>query len=262
MCGSRPSTTVTVDGLFCPRGRGFRVSENRRSVDAKAMLSTRGLSVGYDTALVSGIDLDIFPGDIIGIIGPSGIGKTTLLRTLAGLVPPFQGTLEHTLVERGELGYIPQRLGLVRHASVEHNVALGARSTARKPPEGVSVRRWKSTVTSEAIKAMGLTEKTREPVRRLSGGQQRRTATARTLAQRPRIILADEFLSELDDINAMGVMEAVFPLLAKGCSLIMVEHHEEHALKYATRVWELNDGRFSDLTVEAWKKRRMEGETE
>ncbi len=212
------------------------------------MLSTRGLSVGYDNALVSGIDLDIFPGDIIGIIGPSGIGKTTLLRTLAGLVPPFQGTLEHTLVERGELGYIPQRLGLVRHASVEHNVALGARSSARKPPEGVSVRRWRSTVTAEAIKAMGLTEKTREPVRRLSGGQQRRTATARTLAQRPRIVLADEFLSELDAENVEMVFGAIHRLVKENdAALVVVEHNVERAFQYCTRVLQVEDGRLNPV---------------
>jgi energy-coupling factor transporter ATP-binding protein EcfA2 len=104
--------------------------------------------------------------------------------------------------------------------------------------------------------------KASEPVRRLSGGQKRRVATARTLAQQPKLILADEFLSELDDTNATAVMEAVFPLLAKGSSLIMVEHHEEHALKYATRVWELIDGRFSDLSVQAWKERQVGGEAE
>ena len=210
------------------------------------MLSTRGLYVGYGSALVSGIDLDVFPGDIIGIIGASGIGKTTILRTLAGLVPPFQGTLEHTLVERGELGYIPQRLGLVRNASVEHNVALGARSTARKPPEGVSARRLKTTITHEAIKAMGLTDKTREPVRRLSGGQQRRTATARTLAQRPRIILADEFLSELDAENVEMVFGAIHRLVKENASaLVVVEHNVERAFQYCTRVLRVDGGQLN-----------------
>ncbi|RJV02807.1 MAG: ATP-binding cassette domain-containing protein [Candidatus Poseidoniales archaeon] len=214
-------------------------------MDDEAMLSTRGLSVGYDHALVSDIDLDVFPGDIIGIIGASGIGKTTILRTLAGLIPPFQGNLEHSLVKNGELGYIPQRLGLVRHASVEHNVALGARATARKPPEGTSsVRQWKATVTHEAIKAMGLTEKTREPVRRLSGGQQRRTATARTLAQRPRIILADEFLSELDAENVEMVFGAIHRLVKEdGSALVVVEHNVERAFRYCTRVLRVRDGR-------------------
>jgi energy-coupling factor transporter ATP-binding protein EcfA2 len=99
-------------------------------------------------------------------------------------------------------------------------------------------------------------------VRRLSGGQKRRVATARTLAQQPQLILADEFLSELDDENATAVMDAVKPLVEAGSSLIMVEHHEEHALKYATRIWQLNEGVFSDYTVEEWIQSHRGGEEE
>lgn len=239
---------MTAKRFFGSRGRSFREGEIPQSVGTEAILSTRGLSVGYDHALVSNIDLDVFPGDIIGIIGASGIGKTTILRTLAGLIPPFQGSLEHSLVKYGELGYIPQRLGLVRHASVEHNVALGARATARKPPAGTSNRQWKATVTREAINAMGLTEKTREPVRRLSGGQQRRTATARTLAQRPRIVLADEFLSELDAENVEMVFGAIQRLVREdGSALVVVEHNVDRAFQYCTRVIQIRDGRLHPL---------------
>jgi len=223
------------------------------------LLSLSDLVIGYDEPLSDPISLTVGPGEIVVILGPSGIGKTTLLRTVANLVMPLGGRSELHVEPAGGLGYIPQNLGLVRHATVAHNVALGA-GVRMKWSFGMYAERRERVM--KALSAVGMDHKASEPVRRLSGGQKRRVATARTLAQRPQLILADEFLSELDDINATGVMEAVFPLLAKGCSLIMVEHHEEHALKYATRVWELNDGRFSDLTVEAWKKRRMEGETE
>jgi len=223
------------------------------------LLSLSDLVIGYDEPLSDPISLTVGPGEIVVILGPSGIGKTTLLRTVANLVMPLGGRSELHVEPAGGLGYIPQNLGLVRHATVAHNVALGA-GVRMKWSFGMYAERRERVM--KALTAVGMDHKASEPVRRLSGGQKRRVATARTLAQRPQLILADEFLSELDDINATGVMEAVFPLLEKGCSLIMVEHHEEHALKYATRVWELNDGRFSDLTVEAWKKRRMEGETE
>ena len=223
------------------------------------LLSLSDLVIGYEEPLSDPISLTVGPGEIVVILGPSGIGKTTLLRTVANLVMPLGGRSELHVEPAGGLGYIPQNLGLVRHATVAHNVALGA-GVRMKWSFGMYAERRERVM--KALSAVGMDHKASEPVRRLSGGQKRRVATARTLAQRPQLILADEFLSELDDTNATGVMEAVFPLLAKGCSLIMVEHHEEHALKYATRVWELNDGRFSDLTVEAWKKRRMEGESE
>lgn len=223
------------------------------------LLALNNLVIGYDEPLSDPISLTVGPGEIVVILGPSGIGKTTLLRTVANLVMPLGGRSELHVEPAGGLGYIPQNLGLVRHATVAHNVALGA-GVRMKWSFGMYAERRERVM--KALSAVGMDHKASEPVRRLSGGQKRRVATARTLAQRPQLILADEFLSELDDTNATGVMESVFPLLEKGCSLIMVEHHEEHALKYATRVWELNDGRFSDLTVEAWKKRRMEGESE
>ena len=92
------------------------------------ILSVEKLSVGYDEVLVSNINLDLKFGEIIAIAGPSGIGKTTILRTIAGLVKPLGGTIDCNAPRRGGIGYIPQKLGLIRHASVYHNVDLGARS--------------------------------------------------------------------------------------------------------------------------------------
>ena len=223
------------------------------------LLSISNLVIGYDEPLSDPITLTVGPGEIVAVLGPSGIGKTTLLRTVANLVMPLGGRSELHVEPAGGLGYIPQNLGLVRHVTVAHNVALGA-GVRMKWSFGMYAERRERVM--EALAAVGMDHKASEPVRRLSGGQKRRVATARTLAQQPQLILADEFLSELDDSNATAVMEAVFPLLTKGSSLIMVEHHEGHALKYATRIWELLDGRFSDLSVEAWKERQQGGETE
>lgn len=155
------------------------------------------------------------------------------------------------------MGYIPQRLGLVRHASVHHNVNLGARASL-PILKGESQEREKRV--HEAIKAMGLEEKTNEPVRRLSGGQLRRVATARALAQRPKLLLADEFLSELDHGTVEVVLDAVKNLLDDGTSIIMVEHHEENVELLATRIWLIEDETFSDMTIEEWRNRGGEDE--
>ena len=83
-----------------------------------------------------------------------------------------------------------------------------------------------------------------QPVRILSGGQQRRVATARTLAQRPKLVLADEFLGELDDDNVEIVMKTVQAAIdAQNSAMVMVEHHEELAKQVANRVWRIVDGR-------------------
>ena len=138
---------------------------------------------------------------------------------------------------RGHLGYVPQKLGLVRHASVRHNVDQGARA-------GTRLRKERNERSTGAIEQMGLTDKSREPIRRLSGGQQRRVATARTLAQRPRLILADEFLSELDEETLSSVLEAVTNYVRENdASLIVVEHDITRAKMMADKLLVIDDGR-------------------
>ena len=164
------------------------------------------LTIGYSkkNPLVEIPRLEISSGEIIAITGPSGVGKTTLIRTISGLVRPLKGKVSlfgkpfGVRPKRGSLGYIPQRLGLVRHASVLHNVKLGARA-GNSNPYSIFPNSKIRDLCLDSIRRMGLSEKIYEPIRRLSGGQQRRVAIARTMAQSPKIILADEFLSELDE---------------------------------------------------------------
>ena len=221
------------------------------------LLEIKNLSIGFNSALVTDIVARVLPGEIIAVLGPSGIGKTTLIRTIAGLIQPLEGQINLSIPKQGGMGYIPQRLGLVRHASVHHNVNLGARASL-PILKGESQEREKRV--HEAIKAMGLEEKTNEPVRRLSGGQLRRVATARALAQRPKLLLADEFLSELDHGTVEVVLDAVKNLLDDGTSIIMVEHHEENVELLATRIWLIEDETFSDMTIEEWRNRGGEDE--
>lgn len=221
------------------------------------LLEIKNLSIGFNSALVTDIIARVLPGEIIAVLGPSGIGKTTLIRTIAGLIQPLEGQINLSIPKQGGMGYIPQRLGLVRHASVHHNVNLGARASLPILKGGSQEREKR---VHEAIKAMGLEEKTNEPVRRLSGGQLRRVATARALAQRPKLLLADEFLSELDHATVEVVLDAVKNLLDDGTSIIMVEHHEENVELLATRIWLIEDETFSDMTIEEWRNRGGEDE--
>ena len=92
------------------------------------VLELKNVDIGYNDALVNNVIARVLPGEIIAVLGPSGIGKTTLIRTIAGLVEPLQGEVILHTKGKGGLGYIPQRLGLVRHASVRHNVNLGGQS--------------------------------------------------------------------------------------------------------------------------------------
>ena len=223
----------------------------------RPLLVLENLSIGYNAILASEISARINAGEVIAVLGPSGVGKTTLVRTIAGLIEPIGGRVDLHVDRRGGLGYIPQKLGLVRHASVYHNVNLGARASL-PVLQGDSMERKKRV--NSALIALGIEEKTAEPVRRLSGGQLRRVATARALAQRPSLLLADEFLSELDHNTVDVVIAAVKEMLDAGTSMIMVEHHEENVALLATRVWLIEDEKFYDFSIDEWRERVGEEE--
>ena len=155
---------------------------------------------------------------------------------------------------RGELGYVPQSLGLVRHASVLHNVMLGANAGHNTPIPfiGICLPSFVAKKKSiQAINSMGLEEKISEPIRRLSGGQQRRVATARTLAQCPKLILADEFLSELDEKTVDMVLKEVTTYVkSNNSALLVVEHDITRAKMMADRLLVIDDGRVNPFITE------------
>ena len=220
------------------------------------------VSIGYkkEEPLVQIPNLEIFPGEIVAIAGPSGVGKSTLLKTIAGLIRPISGSIEvcgksfPNRPNRGELGYVPQSLGLVRHASVLHNVMLGANAGHNTPIPfiGICLPSFVAKKKSiEAINSMGLEEKISEPIRRLSGGQQRRVATARTLAQCPKLILADEFLSELDEKTVDMVLKEVTTYVkSNNSALLVVEHDIKRAKMMADRLLVIDDGRVNPFITE------------
>ena len=219
-------------------------------------------SIGYKKGepLVQIPNLEIFPGEIVAIAGPSGVGKSTLLKTIAGLIRPISGSIEvcgrsfPNRPNRGELGYVPQSLGLVRHASVLHNVMLGANAGHNFPIPfiGICLPSFVAKKKAiEAINSMGLEEKISEPIRRLSGGQQRRVATARTLAQCPELILADEFLSELDEKTVDMVLKEVTTYVkSSNSALLVVEHDITRAKMMADRLLVIDDGRVNPFITE------------
>ena len=111
-----------------------------------------------------------------------------------------------------------------------------------------------SDINSEidsSLSSLGIEEFSRTPVRILSGGQQRRVAIARALVQKPKLILADEFLGELDKENVESIIEATKKLISdSGATLIMVEHDEQRAIEIADKIWRIVDGEITEEVVE------------
>ena len=217
----------------------------------EVLVHLHDVAIGYDVPLIEDINIEVFAGDVIAVLGPSGIGKTTLLRTIAGLVRPLEGDVELAVPSRGGLGYIPQRLGLVGNLTVRNNVEMGVRvglSKWHRPFFPVPAKQHR--YAERAMEDLGILHLAEQPVRILSGGQQRRVATAKTVAQRPKLVLADEFLGELDDDNVEVVMRTVRSAIeAQNSAMIMVEHHEELARQVANRVWRIKDGRLVEEVV-------------
>ncbi|WP_331235410.1 phosphonate ABC transporter ATP-binding protein [Natronorarus salvus] len=213
------------------------------------------LSVGYDgNPVLEGLSFVVEESSTLALVGRSGCGKTTLLKTLAGILVPLAGeatvlgTQLPQLPPSGTLGYIPQGLGLVMHGTVLRNVLHGTladlsrtRSLLGRFPEQ-SQREART-----AIEAVGLAGKEHSRVKELSGGQRRRVAIARALVQEPRVLFADEILSELDEETAQSIVDCVRSLQAEmGMTVVIVEHNLGIAREISDQLLRVEDGSISE----------------
>ena len=203
------------------------------------------------------INLKIDQGEFVAIIGLSGAGKSTLIRTINRMIDITSGKLTVNGKEvnnlkgkelrkfRRKIGMIFQSFNLVTRTSVIKNVLTA------KVPDIPFVRSAFSIFTKdeklqalEALDKVGIVEKAFIRADQLSGGQQQRVALARTLAQNPEIILADEPVAALDPITARRVMEDFRKINKEmNISILINIHHVELALNYADRIIGIRDGK-------------------
>ena len=219
--------------------------------DCSPPIRCHNLSVGYGgTPVLKDLSFTVGEGSTLALVGRSGCGKTTLLKTLAGILDPLDGdatALGATLPQAppdGTLGYIPQSLGLVMHGTVLRNVLHGTLADlgrfrsllGRFPPEAEQAART-------AIEEVGLAGMAHRRVKELSGGQRRRVAIARAFVQRPQVLLADEMLSELDDETAHSIVECLGTLQAESeMAVVVVEHDLDMAEEISDQLLRLADG--------------------
>ncbi|MCL6481476.1 MAG: ATP-binding cassette domain-containing protein [Firmicutes bacterium] len=206
------------------------------------------------SAVLHGISLQVPEGAFWAIFGPSGAGKTTLMKCLAGLLKPQRGRIEllgHAVNGNGlpgwlrlKVGYIPQQLGLVRGLTALENVLLG--SLGRNGGWGNLLGAFPKEEVERAreyLALLGIGQKAREKAYRLSGGERQRVAIARTLLQGPRIIFADEFVSDLDLPRAVQILTTLRELgQRQRLTFVMNLHEVEVTHQVADQALVLKDG--------------------
>ena len=218
-------------------------------MDPHPLISIRALHVGYDqTDVLKGVDLDIAAGEMIALLGGSGCGKTTLLRTLAGFTPARSGSV--TVNGQDVLRQPPERRGMAMvfqsyalwpHMTVAQNIAYGLRLRGMARAE--IARR-----TEDKLTLLGLAGFGQRRVTQLSGGQRQRVALGRALAVEPEILLLDEPLSNLDAGIRQQMRHEIRALQKQlGLTAILVTHDREEALAMADRVVILNQGRVEQV---------------
>ena len=200
-----------------------------------------------DVAAVRGVSLALGPGDLVALLGPSGSGKSTFLGMLAGLDEPDAGEVrwqgrpfatmsaeERRAVYQRGLGIVFQAYGLLPALSAVENVALPLRVRGE-------VRESREAATA-MLERLDLRDRLEHRTFELSGGQQQRIAVARALVGQPTVVLADEPISEVDEVNGERILAALWEVASRG-GAVVVATHDPQAIEYATRAMLLRDGR-------------------
>lgn len=213
--------------------------------EVQMLLSVQDIHKTYQTAdgpfeVLRGIDLTLAAGETLALTGESGSGKSTLLHLIGGLDAPDRGQIwlqgqdiaalddnGRAALRRGTVGVVFQQFNLIPSLKVADNIAFQARLSEQDDPK------W----AAELADRMGLGPHLNKYPEQLSGGQQQRVAIARTLAPKPRLVLADEPTGNLDETTAATVMDLMLELVSEaGAGLLMVTHSAALAGRMSRRL--------------------------
>ena len=223
-----------------------------------AAVTVRDLVVRYDaTTVLDRVSVSVASGELLMLLGPSGCGKTTLLRSIAGFVEPSAGSIRFDddevtgrPVHTRDVGMVFQSFALWPHMTVAENVGFGLRER-RVPPAEIAAR------VEAALQSTRMGGTGARPIDELSGGEQQRVTLARALVIRPRCLLLDEPLSNLDAKLRQSMREEIRQLCKSvGLTTIYVTHDQKEALAIADRIAVMQKGRILQIGAPAEIYRR------
>ena len=219
-------------------------------------IQIRGLRKRYgegETAVdaLKGVDMQVAPGEVVGLVGPSGSGKTTLLKCLGAVIEPTDGQMtlgEKVIYDKGwkirdlralrrdKIGFVFQAPYLIPFLDVTDNVALLPMLAGRSNAE--SRKR-----ALELLEALDVAHRAKAMPSQLSGGEQQRVAIARALVNRPPVILADEPTAPLDSERALSVIRILNQMARQYETAVIVVTHDEKIIPTFRRIYHIRDGR-------------------
>ena len=215
------------------------------------VLKSENLTKSYNRRIVvKGVDIVVDSGEIVGLLGRNGAGKTTIFQMVAGLIKPGKGSIyldeknisrysSHLRAMAG-ITYLPQESSIFLKASVEDNLRLILELQAYK-------RKERKKIAAQLLEELGLLHLVKQPAYSLSGGERRRLEICRSLIIKPKFLLLDEPFTGIDPLTIIELQKIMLNLKNKGIGIILSDHNVRDTFMIVNRAYIIDDG---DILIE------------
>jgi heme exporter protein A len=237
---------IFKDTAFC--ALLARVASSRRmssdtSAASAALVDVKDLSRSFGRRrALAGVSFSLGAGECLALFGPNGAGKTTLLRVLAGLLTPSSGKARVAGIDLPGGAEVRSRVGLISHHTMLYE-ALSARENVTFAARLYNAGDPRNRV-EDSLRRMSMLERADAPIHSLSRGMQQRVSIARAMVHAPRLVLADEPYSGLDESGARALTTSLQELRSSGTAIIIVTHNLSEGLSLASQAAVMRSGQF------------------